>query len=81
MRAPQLAGRLVCLLAARMCGVGAGVGSVMCSYNKVNGTYACENEPILGRDLKGRMGYKGWVMSDWGATHRSALCVSWDDSS
>jgi beta-glucosidase len=49
--------------------VDAGVGAVMCSYNRINSTYACENDDILNRDLKGRMGFKGWVMSDWGATH------------
>ncbi|HEY8539831.1 MAG TPA: beta-glucosidase [Steroidobacteraceae bacterium] len=44
-----------------------GVGSVMCSYNKVNGVYACENEYLLNTVLKGQWGFKGWVMSDWGA--------------
>jgi beta-glucosidase len=42
-------------------------GSVMCAYNKVNGPYACESEALLGKVLKGDWGYKGWVMSDWGA--------------
>jgi len=46
--------------------VEAGVGSAMCSYNKVNGDWACENE-FLNKDLKGKMGFKGWVMSDWWA--------------
>lgn len=46
-----------------------GVASVMCSYNKINGTYACENAETLNKELKGRMGFKGFVMSDWGATH------------
>jgi beta-glucosidase-like glycosyl hydrolase len=50
--------------------VQAGVGSVMCSYNRVNGTYACENPTAL-RHLKEVMGFQGWVMSDWGATHKS----------
>ncbi|WP_293881847.1 glycoside hydrolase family 3 protein [Sphingomonas sp.] len=44
-------------------------GSVMCAYNKVNGDYACENDFLLNRVLKGDWGYKGWVMSDWGAVH------------
>jgi beta-glucosidase len=48
--------------------VEAGVGSAMCSYNRVNGTWACENANALGA-LKGKMGFRGWVMSDWGATH------------
>mmetsp|Transcript_20888 Transcript_20888/g.58978 ORF Transcript_20888/g.58978 Transcript_20888/m.58978 type:complete len:720 (+) Transcript_20888:75-2234(+) len=49
--------------------VKAGAGAVMCSYNKVNGTYACQNQNLLMRDLKGKMGFQGLVMSDWAATH------------
>jgi beta-glucosidase len=44
-------------------------GSVMCAYNQVNGAYACENDWLLNRVLKGDWGYRGWVMSDWGAVH------------
>ncbi len=44
-------------------------GSVMCSYNRVNGVYACENPYLLGEVLKKDWGYPGYVMSDWGATH------------
>ncbi len=44
-------------------------GSVMCSYNKVNGEYACGNGTLLDGVLKGAWDYKGWVMSDWGAVH------------
>jgi len=44
-------------------------GSVMCAYNMVNGVYACENDQLLNRTLKQDWGYKGWVMSDWGAVH------------
>jgi len=44
-------------------------GSVMCSYNRVNGVYACENGHLLNDVLKGDWGFKGWVMSDWGAVH------------
>lgn len=47
----------------------ANVASVMCSYNKINGTYACENPYTLNTLLKGEMGFQGYVMSDWGATH------------
>ena len=46
-----------------------GVGNVMCSYNKVNGTYACENDYLINQVLKGDLGFKGQVQSDWGATH------------
>ncbi|KAL3892687.1 MAG: hypothetical protein SGPRY_014887, partial [Prymnesium sp.] len=49
------------------------VGSIMCSYNKIGGVYSCEKSSSLLRDLKGRLGFKGWVMSDWGATHSSSI--------
>jgi len=42
-------------------------GSVMCSFNKVNGTYACENDVLLNQILKTQLGFWGWVMSDYGA--------------
>lgn len=42
---------------------------VMCSYNRVNATYACENRWLLTDVLKHDFGFKGWVLSDWGATH------------
>ncbi|MDB5417726.1 MAG: beta-glucosidase [Phenylobacterium sp.] len=44
-------------------------GSVMCAYNRIGGTYACEHPHLLNDVLKGDWGYKGWVMSDWGAVH------------
>jgi beta-glucosidase len=55
--------------------VSAGVGAVMCSYNLVNGVYACENPNTLG-ELKGTLGFSGWVMSDWTATHSSAIAAN-----
>lgn len=42
--------------------VNANVASVMCSYNKVNGTYACENDGILNKLLKDELGFQGYVM-------------------
>jgi beta-glucosidase len=42
-------------------------GSVMCAYNLVNGHKACGNDHLLNTVLKRDWGYKGWVMSDWGA--------------
>jgi beta-glucosidase len=42
-------------------------GSVMCSYNQINGVYACDNDWLLNTVLKKDWGYKGFVMSDWGA--------------
>jgi beta-glucosidase len=44
-------------------------GSVMCSYNLINGRWGCENDYLLNTVLKGDWGYRGFVMSDWGAVH------------
>ncbi|HEX2817928.1 MAG TPA: beta-glucosidase, partial [Phenylobacterium sp.] len=44
-------------------------GSVMCAYNRVGGTYACENPFLLTDVLRTDWKYPGWVMSDWGAVH------------
>ncbi|MBV9319628.1 MAG: glycoside hydrolase family 3 protein [Mycobacterium sp.] len=43
-------------------------GAVMAAYNKVNGDYAGGNDVLLNGVLKVAWGYRGWVMSDWGAT-------------
>lgn len=56
----------------------ANVGSVMCSYNKVqpgqqaSAAWSCENPTTLG-DLKHYLNFSGWVMSDWDATHSTSL--------
>src|SRR5262245_8588996 len=42
-------------------------GSIMSGYNKINGVYASGNSHLLNDVLKGAWGYKGYVMSDWGA--------------
>jgi len=52
--------------------VKAGVGSFMCSYNKINGNWSCENPQMLSI-LKEDFGFEGWVMSDWGATHSLSI--------
>jgi len=44
-------------------------GAVMCSYNRIDGDYACENTYILHDVLKKDWGFKGFVLSDWGGTH------------
>ncbi len=46
-----------------------GVQSVMCSYNLIGGTYACENSHLLTQILKNEWGFQGFVMSDWDGTH------------
>ncbi len=57
-------------------------GSVMCSYNKVGGTYACEHKFLLTDVLRRDWGYKGYVMSDWGAVHSTeALLAGLDQQS
>lgn len=50
--------------------------SVMCAYNRVNGDWACENDWLLNTVLKKDWGYKGYVMSDWGADHSSAKAAN-----
>ncbi len=49
--------------------VRAGVASIMCSYNKVNGISACGNPQTLITILRDQVGFKGFVTSDWGAVH------------
>src|SRR6516165_10623209 len=48
----------------------------MCAYNKVNGAYACENSQILAGTLDAVMKFKGFVMSDWFATHSTLPSVN-----
>ena len=43
--------------------------TVMCSYNRINGAYASQNHHLLKEILKGEWGYRGAVISDWGANH------------
>jgi beta-glucosidase len=47
-------------------------GAVMCSYNGVNGDFACENKYLLTEVLKKEWNFAGFVLSDWGATHSVA---------
>jgi beta-glucosidase len=49
--------------------VKAGVASVMCAYNKINGAWACENAELQNGLLRGLFGFQGFVTSDWGAIH------------
>jgi beta-glucosidase len=47
-------------------------GAFMCSYNRVNGDYACENSYLLTDVLKKDFHFQGFVLSDWGGTHSAA---------
>lgn len=47
-------------------------GAAMCAYNKINGVYACEDDYTLSDVLKKELGFKGFVISDWGGTHSTA---------
>jgi beta-glucosidase len=47
-------------------------GAFMCSYNRVNGDYACENSYLLNEILRKDFHFKGFVLSDWGGTHSTA---------
>ena len=49
--------------------VNAGVAAVMCSYNHINGPYACSNRALLTGILRDQWSFKGILISDWGATH------------
>ncbi|GKT61512.1 beta-glucosidase 2 [Colletotrichum tofieldiae] len=54
----------------------AGTSSIMCSYNRVNQTYSCENSFLLKELLRDELGFKGYVVSDWFATHSTADSIN-----
>ncbi len=51
-------------------------GSVMCSYNLVNGVHACESPFLLTQVLRHDWNWRGYVMSDWGAVHSTAAAAN-----
>lgn len=53
----------------------ANLASVMCSYPHLNGVYACESSELLTDWLREDLGFKGYVMSDRGATHSTAPAI------
>lgn len=53
-----------------MDGVKAGAASVMCSYQRLNNTYACENSKLMNGILKTELAFQGFVLLDWNAQHK-----------
>ncbi len=51
-------------------------GSVMCGYNRVGGIFACEHPFLLNDVLRRDWGFKGFVMSDWGAVHSTEAILA-----
>ncbi len=74
-RIDPVAARMSDLLAFEIAIADADPGSVMCAYNHVNGPFACENDWLLNQVLKRDWDYRGYVMSDWGATHSAATAA------
>lgn len=54
---------------------GARPGSVMCSFNQVNGVYSCENDMLLNQILKKQLGFQGWVMTDYNASFSTVPAI------
>ena len=53
--------------------VQAGAGCVMCSYNRINNSYACQNSKSLNGLLKTELGFEGFVVTDWGGQRKLLL--------
>src|SRR3546814_14917526 len=59
-------------LAAKAAVQEANVGTIMCSYPRINGTYACENSFLLRDVLRDDWGFRGYVLADYLAAHNAA---------
>src|SRR5580658_4687694 len=59
--------------------VQARVASIMCSYNVINGAYACGNRALLTGVLRDELKFDGFVTSDWGAVHATSFLEAGDD--
>ncbi|MFT4307587.1 MAG: glycoside hydrolase family 3 C-terminal domain-containing protein [Microbacterium sp.] len=53
-----------------------GVASMMASFNRVDGEFACDNPTLLRDILRDRFGFRGWIMSDYGANHSTAVSAN-----
>ena len=49
--------------------------TVMCAYNPINGIYASEHKKLLTDTLRGKLGFDGLIVSDWGAVHNAAKAL------
>ncbi|KIY72192.1 glycoside hydrolase family 3 protein [Cylindrobasidium torrendii FP15055 ss-10] len=56
--------------------VQAGVASIMCGYNMLNGTFSCESDHLLNQLVKHELAFQGYIMSDWGATHSTISAIT-----
>ncbi|RZA35683.1 MAG: glycoside hydrolase family 3 protein, partial [Lysobacteraceae bacterium] len=75
-RIDKAALRMSDLLAMELALEQSDAGSVMCSYNRLNGPYTCEHPWLLNDVLKRDWGFRGFVMSDWGATHSTVAAAN-----
>ena len=55
--------------------VRAGTAAIMCSYNRVNNSYAAANSKLLSGLLKAELGFQGFVQSDWSAQHSGVSSI------
>ncbi|MFA6356764.1 MAG: glycoside hydrolase family 3 C-terminal domain-containing protein [Candidatus Omnitrophota bacterium] len=53
-----------------------GSWSIMAAYNKVNGWHCTENDYLINQILKKEWGFKGFLVSDWNATHSTVNCAN-----
>lgn len=56
-------------------GIEAGVAYVMTSYNQLNGEWAGQNSRVIGELLRGELGFRGCVMSDWSSVYDTEKVV------
>lgn len=55
--------------------VRAQASAAMCSYNRVNGSYACQNSKLLNGLLKEELGFQGYIMTDWAGLHSGVASI------
>jgi beta-glucosidase len=55
--------------------VKAKAASFMCSYQRINGSHGCQNSAAQNGLLKTELGFQGYIMSDWGATHSGVASI------